>query len=201
MSLTVTPPWTQPRWCSTPSGFSTCSQSVQVCVDFQHWHCSFQVTYVFSQGWPQDFVPSERNFMLQYIKDKSLTQTLHLNNKQISISKLTDNTLPTQDRYQLNNIFRKQPAVSQNLRFIQNAKKKVYRFEKGGIRISKRTSKCQEIKSHFHYPEYKGRKTLRNIYKKLLPTRRLVSVTAISSETETSGSHKSREVYSPEYAD
>jgi hypothetical protein len=56
-------------------------------------------------------------------------------------------------------------------------------LKKGGIYISKRTSKCQEIKSLFNYPEYKGGKTLRNIDKKILPTRRLVPVTAIPSET------------------
>jgi len=63
--------------------------------------------------------------MKQYIKITSLTHTLHLNNKQKSISKLTENTLPTQYRYQLNNIFRKLPAVWNNLGFIQNAKCKM----------------------------------------------------------------------------
>jgi len=49
--------------------------------------------------------------MKQYIKVKSLTHALHLNNKQKSISQLTENTLPTQYRYHLNNIFTELHAV------------------------------------------------------------------------------------------
>jgi hypothetical protein len=49
--------------------------------------------------------------MKQYIKVQSLTHALHLNNKQKSISQLTENKLSTQYRYQLNNIFRELHAV------------------------------------------------------------------------------------------
>jgi len=98
---------------------------------------------------------------------KSLTYALHLNNKQKSISKLTENTLPTQYRYQLNNIFRKIHAVWHNLGFIQNEKKEVFQFERRCY-VHKETyfKVIRKLNPTSITPKDKGRKPFRNIGKK-----------------------------------
>ena len=97
-----------------------------------------------------------------------MTHALHLNNKQKAISKLTENTLPTQYRYQLDNIFRNLPVVWHNLGFIQNAENKVFLFERRCYIHQQTYFKVKrKLNPTSITPEDKGRKPLRNIDKKI----------------------------------